>query len=732
MQAPAFTLATDLDGTLLAGSAADRGQLAVVLSGARTIFVTGRALETVRPLLLDPLVPKPAFIIADVGATVVDGESLRPIQPIQSRIDAAWPGAHRVLDVLSQFSDLVRQQVPQERRCSYHIDDESVVTEEVEEAVRRLGCDLLISSGRYLDILPRGVSKGSTLSLLLEHLGIDRDGVIVAGDSLNDLSMFLTGIAGVVVRNGERALVERLKDVATVHFARSEGAAGIMEALAARGLAEQTPIPRSRAFSRSSTRQLIMVYHRLPSDRAKSPNGIIPSLLGFFRDGRPGAWIGWSIVETTDGFEERVPVAPEYPGLVASRIALKKSDVEKFYQQFSKEALWPVIFSFPSRVDFSHEGWEHFLHINRLFAARTAREAEPEALVWIHDYNLWMVPQFLRALRPDLRIAFFHHTAFPSPDVFNMLPWRQQILGSLLSCDYVGFHIPRYVENFVEVVASNAPALVRSRIEAAPRFVTYGCALGVGSMATEIEVGDRRLRLGAHPVGVDVEQISSLVGDPQVAARTAEIRRQIGERTAILSIERLDYVKGPLQKVQAFEQLLERRPELRGKVVLINIVTPPSSGMKVYDQLGEHLDLAVGGVNGRFGTIDWTPVNYLVRSFPFDEVVSYYAASDVAWITPLRDGLNLVAKEYVAAKVASGTEGVLILSEFAGAAVELHGALLTNPYDSTSMLDVLSHSLTIDADERRERLRRLAQIVEHNHVRRWGEEFLAAALGGRS
>jgi trehalose-6-phosphate synthase len=250
-------------------------------------------------------------------------------------------------------------------------------------------------------------------------------------------------------------------------------------------------------------------------------------------------------------------------------------------------------------------------------------------------------------------------------------------------------------------------------------------------MAVEIEVGERRLRLGAHPVGIDVEQIRSLVRHPEIAARTAEIRRQLGERIAILSIERLDYVKGPLQKVQAFERLLELRPELRGKVVLINIVTPPSSGMKVYDQLGEHLDLAVGGVNGRFGTIDWTPVSYLVRSFPFDEVLAHYAACDVAWITPLRDGLNLVAKEYVAAKVASGTEGVLILSEFAGAAVELHGALLTNPYDASSMLDSLSHALTMDAGERRERLRRLAQIVEHNDVRRWGDDFLAAASGDR-
>lgn len=721
-----FTLATDLDGTLLGGSSEHRERLVTALACARTIFVTGRAIQSVRPLLSDPTVPTPAFIIADVGSTVVqvDGSDLRPVEPIQSIIEAAWPGTRRVLKALRRFHSLIPQHVPQARRCSYYIDDLTAVTPEFEEAVRNLGCDLLVSDGRYLDVLPRGVSKGSTLRALTEYLGMDPEEVIVAGDTLNDLSMFSAGFSGVVVGNAERQLVERLAGKKSVYFARSEGASGILEALSARGLVESNPVSGSRPIA---PQQLMILYHRLPTDRKQSPNGIIPTLLGFFADGQTGAWVGWTVKENTDDFEESVVVSPAYPGLVASRIALTSSDVERFYQRFSKEALWPVLFSFPSYAEFSHEGWEHFLFINRLFAERAAREAAPSALVWIHDYNLWMAPRFLRELRPDLQIAFFHHTAFPAADIFNMLPWREQIIDSLLSCDYVGFHIPRYVENFVDVVRSLRPLKIYSRVEVGPRFSTRGSALGVETMATEIEVNGQVVRLGAHPIGIDMKVIRSLLREPEIQARVVVLREQLRGCMAIVSVDRLDYVKGCLQKVQAFERLLEMHPEFRGKVVLVNIVTPPSAGMTVHDKLRAKLELAVGRINGKFGSLEWTPIRYLARSVPFEEVVALYAACDIAWITPLRDGLNLVAKEYVAAKSVSGTEGVLILSEFAGAAVELDGALLTNPYDGANMLQTLLRALKIDPEERRERQARLSQIIEQNDVRRWGDQFLEAA-----
>lgn len=741
-----LTLATDLDGTLLGGTDEERAHLNEALAGARTIFVTGRGLETIRPLLYDPLVPKPQYVIADVGATVVEVDNMRPVQPLQSEIDARWPGTLRVLEALERFDGLVRQEVPQERRCSFYYEDEGVVTDELRSVVQDLlGCELLVSAGRYLDILPRGVSKGSTLLRLLEHCGIDRSSVIVAGDTLNDLSLFLTGLRGVVVQNAEEALVERVRHQPHVHFAKGVGAAGILEALLERDLVTQPVSTIHDKVETPERPQLLMVYHRLPFEeyrrggktyrrRPKSPNGIIPSLLGFFADGRAGSWIGWSMQDDreVEGFEENVPVSDEYENLTASRIPLTKEDVNRFYKRFSKEAFWPVIFSFPGKAVFEQEEWEHFVEINRIFAERTAREAQPSAMVWIHDYNLWMVPGLLRELRPDVKIGFFHHTAFPPSDVFNMLPWRQHIVGSLVQCDYVGFHIPRYVENFVDVVCSNVPARVADRAPCAPRFVTYGCALGVDSMATALDVGGRHVRVGAHPVGIDVDRIKQLVAEPDIGQRIKEIKGELGDRTAILSIERLDYVKGPLQKLEAFERLLEQHPELHGKVVLVNVVTPPAPGMQVYKQIGEKLDQATGRVNGRFGRIDWTPVRYFLRSMPFEEVVAHYAACDVAWITPLRDGLNLVAKEYVAAKAASGTDGVLVMSEFAGAAVELHGALLANPYDTTSMINSLHQALVMSPDERRQRQRRLSQIVDFNDVRTWGNEFLAAFGTGRT
>jgi len=347
--------------------------------------------------------------------------------------------------------------------------------------------------------------------------------------------------------------------------------------------------------------------------------------------------------------------------------------------------------------------------------------------VWVHDYNLWMVPAFLRPLRPDLRIAFFHHTAFPSSDVFNILPWRREIIGSLLQCDYVGFHIPRYVENFVDAARSFAPVEIRARVPCAPRFLTYGCALGVDTMTSDIEVGERQVRLGVHPVGTDVGMIERTVATPAVCEQAAAIRDYLGDATGIVSIERLDYVKGTLEKLQAFERLLETHPQHIGKVTLLNIITPAAPGMEIYESLRVEVDRAVGRINGRFSTLNWVPVRYFYRSLPFEEVLAHYVACDIAWITPLRDGLNLVAKEFVAARKASGRAGVLVLSEFAGAAVELHGALLTNPYDANAMTASLHQALTMGADERAYRTARMAMIAAEHDVARWGRDFIAAA-----
>ena len=607
-------------------------------------------------------------------------------------------------------------------------------------AVEALDCDLLWSAGRYLDVLPRGVSKGAALSGLAKAEGFDLETVIVAGDTLNDLSMYATGLRGIVVGGAEPALVERVRKMARVFIAEDEGCGGILAGLAHHGTAVESSPKAQRRMDERGVADLVMVYHRPPFDevledgvvkhkRPKSPNGIIPTLLGFFAGTRQGSWVAWSMQanRAPEGFVRHVPVDPKrYPKLKVARIALTADDVDVFYKKFSKEAFWPIIFSFPDKAEFRQAHWERYLEVNRIFAEQTACEAAEGAVVWIHDYNLWMVPAFLRPLRPDLRIAFFHHTAFPSSDVFNILPWRREIIGSLLQCDYVGFHIPRYVENFVDAVRSYTPLDVLKTVPCAPRFVTYGCALGVDTMTSVIEVAGRRVTLGAHPVGIDVGLIEQIVSKPAVQKKIARVEALLHGVKGIVSIERLDYVKGSLEKLQAFERLLEEHPELIGGVTLLNIITPAAPGMEIYESLRTKVDRIVGRINGRFSTLEWTPVRYFYRSLPFEDVIAHYAACDVAWITPLRDGLNLVAKEFVATKKATGTVGVLILSEFAGAAVELHGALLTNPYDANSMSKTLHQALTMGADETAYRCQRMAAIVADNDVVRWGDEFMHA------
>lgn len=741
-----FVLATDLDGTLLAGSPEARRRVRELFSaaeaGARLVFVTGRGLESILPLLSDPTIPVPDYIIADVGATVVHGD-LRPVDDIQQEIAARWPGSQAVLKALAGFPGLQRQSVPQERRCSF-LCNEADVTPELRAAVEALDCDLLMSAGRYLDVLPRGVAKGAAVLRLAEAVGIDPDTIVVAGDTLNDLSMFQVGLRGIAVGGAEPALVERLRKVPRAYIARGEGCDGILEGLVRHRVLAAPGAPTEEAPRGDAS--LVMVYHRLPYDevmedgvlrhrRPRSPNGIIPTLLRFFAGERTGSWVAWSQQPSRDpeGFATHVKVDPKsYPNLQAARIPLTADDIDVFYKKFSKEAFWPIIFSFPDKAEFDQEHWERYLEVNRLFAEQTAREAAEGAVVWVHDYNLWMVPAFLRPLRPDLKIAFFHHTAFPSSDVFNILPWRRDIIGSLLQCDYVGFHIPRYVENFVDAVRSFAPVEVCGTVPCAPRFLTYGCALGVDTMTTCIEVGGRRVELGAHPVGTDTGMIEKLVASPGVQEKAAAIRDYLGGVTGIVSIERLDYVKGTLEKLHAFESLLERHPEYVGKVTLLNIITPAAPGMEIYESLRVEVDRTVGRINGRFSTLNWVPVRYFYRSLPFDEVIAHYAACDVAWITPLRDGLNLVAKEFVAAKKGVNKPGVLIMSEFAGAAVELHGALLTNPYDANAMTDALHQALAMGEDERIYRTERMAMIVTEHDVARWGDDFLDAVTAAGS
>ena len=697
------------------------------------------------PLLSDPAIPRPDYIICDVGATLVDGHTLQSVYPLQSEIEATWPGEQVVAARMAEFPGLDRQTVPQQRRCSYFCEP-GAVTEEVRLAVEALGCDLLYSADMYLDCLPAGVNKGSTLRRLIEHLQIDEEEVLVAGDTLNDLSMYEQGFKGVCVGESEQALLDATGERAKVLHARLSGCGGILEAfghfgfLGPRGVSSELP-----ELGIKGKADLVMVYHRLPYEEAleegklvrrphTSPNGILPTLMSFFAGEQKGSWVAWSIHDPRQGrvFEVHTKVDDQrYPNLVAARVALTKEEVDVFYKRFSKEAFWPTLHTFWERAIFREEDWAVFLKVNRLFAERTAAEAAEGAVVWLHDYNLWMVPAFLRPMRPDLTIAFFHHTYFPSADVFNVLPWRRQIIGSLLQCDYVGFHIPRQSENFVDVVRGVAPVEVLETQGCAPRFLTYGCAVGLDNMTRTMAVHGRHIGLGAHPVGLDVGRVKQVIDEPECQAQMQELREQLKGLRVVLSVERLDYTKGILAKLLAFEALLDAHPELIGKVSLLTICVPAAREMTIYETLLSQIEQAVGRINGRFSRVGWTPVQFFYRAFPFRDLIAYYLMADVMWITPLRDGLNLVAKEYVATQGLCQGRGVLVLSEFAGAAAELHGALLTNPHDPHDMRDTLYLGLTLGEAEREARVREMFGVVQHNDIKRWGDEFLQAVRDSR-
>lgn len=733
-------LATDLDGTFLGGDLESRTTLYQLIAAHPDIdlvFVTGLGLESVMPLLSDPMIPQPSYIICDVGCTVIDGETLQPLHPLQSEIDERWPGKHVVEEALRVFENLQIQEVPQERRCSYFCTPDAV-TDELKDVVAKLACDLVYSADWYLDILPKGVNKGKTLTALVEYLGVSAEEVLVAGDTLNDLSMYFQAFKGVCVGESEPALLEATQGDARVYHAEEAGCAGILEAISYFGYLGPAGIDvEIREDHQAGKSDLVIVYHRLPYEefiengavvrrRPKSPNGIIPTLLSFFADGKAGSWVAWSLQDDENTkFETHTEVDSEdFPNLVAARVALTSEDVDIFYKKFSKEAFWPTLHTFWERASFEEKHWEVFLKVNQLFAERTAQEAADNATVWIHDYNLWMVPAYLRELRPDLTIAFFHHTYFPSADVFNVVPWRREIVGSLLQCDYVGFHIPRQAENFVDVARGVMPLEVVERVSCAPRFFTYGCAVGLDTMTTKIKVNDRYIGLGAHPVGLDLNRVSSVLEQPESQQRMDKLRKDLSGQRLVLSVERLDFTKGILEKLEAFERLLDDHPELIEKVTLMMVCVPAAKGMTIYDELQSQIEQTVGRINGRFATVGWTPLQFFFRAFPFEELVWYYAMADVMWITPLRDGLNLVAKEYVATQGLTGGSGVLVLSEFAGAAAEMRGAVLANPHDPREMVDSCYFALSMSRDEARNRIAEAFDVVRHFDIAYWAKDFL--------
>jgi glucosylglycerol-phosphate synthase len=482
-------------------------------------------------------------------------------------------------------------------------------------------------------------------------------------------------------------------------------------------------------------RSFVTVYHRAPYDEDvlgdmtqcsehPSPNGIIPTLRSVFAGERSGVWVAWTRAELAGapGFAPDVTVGPRGSRIDVHRVPLSAREVDDFYHRFSKEALWPIICSSPANARFDDDRWRTFVGVNTRFADVVAQLAEPDASVWVHDYNLWLVPGLLRARMPRARIGFFHHTPFPAADVFAILPWREAIARSLLACDLVGFHIPHYANNFATAVTNLCGSRATRSGPVSGRFVRAGTPLSAPRMVEEVEHGGRRIELGAFPVGIDCARIDAIRATAEHARRVAAIRRELGDTQVLLAVDRLDYVKGSVEKLRAYERLLEEHPRHRETTTFVNVVTPPADAISVHRSVRDEIDSLVGRINGRFSTLSWTPVRYFYRPLSFPRVVSWYEAASVAWISPLRDGLNLVAKEFVAA--AGAGPKVLVLSEFAGAHVELKHAVAVNPYALQAMADALHAALDMPAGARRRRMAAMNRIVRAQPPHGWAADFL--------
>lgn len=456
-----------------------------------------------------------------------------------------------------------------------------------------------------------------------------------------------------------------------------------------------------------STAAFVVVANRLPVDRVEHPDGTIDwrtSPGGLVTAFEPvmrrhdGAWVGWH------GAPDEVLEPFENDGLQLVPVPLSASEIEEYYEGFSNTTLWPLYHDVIATPEYHREWWDAYVEVNQRFADATAAVADQGAVVWVQDYQLQLVPAMLRRLRPDLRIGFFLHIPFPPTELYQQLPWRNQILEGLLGADLVGFQVSGGAQNFLR--------LVRARL----RQETY---------RDEIRTADGRTVVArSYPISIDTAGLAELAALPQTAERAAEIRRDLGDpKVLFLGVDRLDYTKGLLARLRAFGELIDDGAVELDEVAFVQVATPSRERVEEYRQLRDDMDRLVGRINGDIGRIGRPPITYLHSSYPREEMAALYRAADVMVVTPLRDGMNLVAKEYVACRQAD--DGALVLSEFAGAAKELRQAYLINPYDINGMKDRLVEAMNDSSRNKARRMRVMRRQVAEHDIDRWASTFLA-------
>ena len=466
-------------------------------------------------------------------------------------------------------------------------------------------------------------------------------------------------------------------------------------------------------------RRLILVSNREPYARRRGADGVrfertaggLVTALDPVMRGSGGVWIAWQ-PEAEAQMESRFLVPAEAPQFTLRQVPLTKREVARYYLGFANRALWPLFHYFLDRCRFDEGEWQQYVQVNERFAEAAAEEAKPGDVVWVHDYHFCLLPQMIRERRRgEGPIAFFLHIPFPPEEVFRILPWRRQVLSGLLGADLVGFHTPEYAGDFLGC----CERLLGAEVDHRRGIVRWQ---------------KREVRVGAFPIGIDVAEFAEAAAEPAAAERAVRIRQSIGAGAPhlILGVDRLDYSKGIVERLQAIDVLLEQHPELRRKLVFLQVAVPSRTQVKEYGELKRQIDELVGRINGKHGTPRWQPIRYLYRSVPRQELVALYRAADVCLVTPLRDGMNLVAMEFAACRQDGG--GVLVLSEFTGASQQLgKGAVLVNPFAIHETAETLAAVLAMSEEERRERMAELQSRVAECDVHSWLGNLLAAALG---
>jgi trehalose 6-phosphate synthase/phosphatase len=453
--------------------------------------------------------------------------------------------------------------------------------------------------------------------------------------------------------------------------------------------------------------RLILVSNRLPITvsrsggvmRVKQSTGGLASALRGRERGEDDVWVGWP--GPTHGLSkaDRATLDRRLTELNAHPVEMTEHEARLFYEGVSNGLLWPTFHYVLGVLPLSVEGWPEYRAINERFADAVADLYRDGDDIWIHDYHLLLLPQMLRNRLPDAKIGFFLHIPFPSSEMFATLPHREELLRGMLGADLIGFHTTSYCRHFAGTV---------SRI------------LRLESEGDVIRCGDRSTRVAAFPLGIDTSAFE--VASEGNEARIAPLRE--GATRILLGVDRLDYTKGIPRRLLAVEALLHRHAEWRGKVRLIQVAVPSREAVTAYQRLRREVDRLVGRINGSLGTAQWMPIHYLYRSVPFDDLLAMYRAADAMLVTPVRDGMNLVAKEFVASR--TDEDGVLVLSEFAGAAENLDAAVLVNPYDVEATADAIHEALTMPASERKSRMKELRARVRSQDVHQWSARFMTA------